>query len=239
MRALLGCDLVWSGSIGACHKITPLAGARASVRHASPAIRFSDVINRSPMAMRYPLSAHHPLRNAGPTLSADKEHAIRYYACTDCSESAECYRLQKGAPRHLNLPGGSHLRDTGKAPHGLFESLKSEEAQNRGQKSTSPAKRPRFVHLRQVELDELPVGTYKLSLYLENWLPVTSLLARKNSLIDIPGNSSLKALKFLQHCAAVFMKLAGFPPISLFFPDLQGISRPETRSRGTACTATQ
>jgi hypothetical protein len=57
----------------------------------------------------------------------------------------------------------------------------------------------------------LPVGTYKLSLYLENWLPVTSLLARKNSLIDIPGNSSLRALKFLQHCAAVFMKLAGFP----------------------------
>jgi hypothetical protein len=68
------------------------------------------------------------------------------------------------------------------------------------------------------------VGTYKLSLYLENWLPVTSLLARKNSLIDIPGNSSLKALKFLQHCAAVFMKLAGFLPNSLFFPALQGIS---------------
>src|SRR5262245_47399514 len=60
----------------------------------------------------------------------------------------------------------------------------------------------------------LPVGTYKLSLYLENWLAVTSLLARKNSLIDVPGNSSLRALKFLQHCAAVFMKLAGFPPIS-------------------------
>jgi hypothetical protein len=85
----------------------------------------------------------------------------------------------------------------------------------------------------------LPVGTYKLSLYLENWLPVTSLLARKNSLIDIPGNSSLRALKFLQHCAAVFMKLAGFLPNSLFFPALQGISRPETRSRETACTATQ
>jgi hypothetical protein len=80
------------------------------------------------------LSAHHPMRNAGSTLSADKEHAIRYYACTDCSESAECYRLQKGGPRHLNLPGGSHLRDTGKAPHGLFESLKSEKAQNVRQK---------------------------------------------------------------------------------------------------------
>jgi hypothetical protein len=35
------------------------------------------------------------------------------------------------------------------------------------------------------------------------------------------------------------MKLAGFPPISPLFPDLQGISRPETRSPGTACTATQ
>jgi hypothetical protein len=65
----------------------------------------------------------------------------------------------------------------------------------------------------------LPVGTYKLSLYLENWLPVTSLLARKNSLIDIPGNSSLKALKFLQHCAAVF----SHPSSSM-----------ETRSRETA-----
>src|SRR4029434_3331673 len=47
-------------------------------------------------------------------MSADKEHAIRYYACTDCSESAECYRLQKGGPRHLNLPRG----DTGKASAG-------------------------------------------------------------------------------------------------------------------------
>src|SRR5262249_21378822 len=74
----------------------------------------------------------------------------------------------------------------------------------------------------------LPVGTTSFPVP-RKWLPVTSLLARKNSLIDIPGNSSLRALKFLQHCAGVFMKLAGFPPISPLFPDLQGISRPETR----------
>jgi hypothetical protein len=34
------------------------------------------------------LSAHHPMRNAGSTLSADKEHSISYYACTDVLSSA-------------------------------------------------------------------------------------------------------------------------------------------------------
>src|SRR4029453_15051974 len=87
--------------------------------------------------------------------------------------------------------------------------------------STSPAKHPpdSFTFIKPNLM--LPVGTSSFPVP-RKWLPVTSLLARKNSLIDVPGNSSLRALKFLQHCAAVFMKLAGFLPNSLFFPAFAG-----------------
>ena len=51
----------------------------------------------------------------------------------------------------------------------------------------------------------------------------SSLLARKTSLIDVLGNSSLSALKLLQNCRPVFIKSAGFPANSLLFPVLQGI----------------
>jgi len=132
-------DLVWSRSIGARHKITPLAGARASVRHASPAIRCQRCHESQPCADA--LSAHHPLRNAGSNCPLIERYVLSQQSVTGCNSS-----------------GGSHLRDTGKAPHGLFESLKSEEAQNRGAESTSPAKRPRFAHLRQAEPFMLPVA---------------------------------------------------------------------------------
>jgi hypothetical protein len=69
--------------------------------------------------------------------------------------------------------------------------------------------------------------------------PAPSLLARKNSLIDILGNSSPRALKLLQECAPVFMKLARFPPISLLFPSVQGICPLETGSIWAASTTTE
>jgi hypothetical protein len=131
---------------------------------------------RSPMPMRYP----HIIRCApGSTLSTDKEHSIRHYACTDVLSQQIVTGCRKAVPAISTCPEHHASERQARLPHGLFESLKSEEAQNHGAESTSAAKHPPIRSPRQAELPVskggrsplLPApqsGIYKLSLYIEN-----------------------------------------------------------------------
>lgn len=95
-------DLVWSGSIGACQQNYSACRSTRVSAACQPSNQMQRCDKSQPHADA--LSAHHPLRNAGSTLSADKEHSIRYYACTDVLRQQSVTGCRRALPAISTCP---------------------------------------------------------------------------------------------------------------------------------------